>query len=48
MRTVQARDVDADVIVIGTEHKNLIERLLMGSVSSGVVHRAACDVLVVR
>lgn len=35
------------MIVIGTEHKNLLERLLLGSISSGIVHRAPCDVLVV-
>ncbi|MGH2995181.1 MAG: universal stress protein [Gaiellaceae bacterium] len=45
--TAQASKVNADLIVVGTEHKNLIERLLMGSVSSGVVHKAPCDVLVV-
>jgi nucleotide-binding universal stress UspA family protein len=43
----QAKEVDADLIVVGTEHKNLIERLLVGSVSAGVAHRAPCDVLVV-
>jgi nucleotide-binding universal stress UspA family protein len=44
----QAKQVDADLIVIGNEHKNLIERLLLGSVGSGAAHRANCDVLVVR
>jgi len=39
--------VHADLIVIGTEHKNLVERLLMGSVSSDVVHKVPCDVVVV-
>jgi nucleotide-binding universal stress UspA family protein len=42
-----SKQVDADLIVIGNEHRNLIERLLLGSVSGGVSHRAACDVLVV-
>ena len=46
--TTLAAEVDADLIVIGNEHKNLIERLLLGSVSSGVTHHANCDVLVVR
>lgn len=43
-----AKDVDADLVVIGNNHKNLIERLVLGSVGSGVQHRADCDVLVVR
>lgn len=43
-----AKDVDADLVVIGNNHKNLIERLVLGSVGSGVTHRADCDVLVVR
>jgi nucleotide-binding universal stress UspA family protein len=42
-----SNEVDADLIVIGNEHRNLIERLLLGSVSGGVSHRAHCDVLVV-
>jgi nucleotide-binding universal stress UspA family protein len=42
-----SKQVDADLIVIGNEHRNLIERLLFGSVSGGVSHRAQCDVLVV-
>lgn len=46
--TTLANEVEADLIVIGNEHKNLIERLLLGSVGSGVAHRADCDVLVVR
>ena len=46
--TKLAKEVGADLIVIGNEHKNLIERLLMGSVAGGVAHRADCDVLVVR
>ena len=43
----QAKEVGADLIVVGTEHKNLLQRLILGSVSSGVTHRAPCDVLVV-
>jgi nucleotide-binding universal stress UspA family protein len=42
-----SKQVGADLIVIGNEHRNLIERLLLGSVSGGVSHRAQCDVLVV-
>jgi nucleotide-binding universal stress UspA family protein len=39
---------DADLVVVGTRGLNPIERLLLGSVSSKVVHRAPCDVLIVR
>jgi nucleotide-binding universal stress UspA family protein len=44
----QAEQEGADLIVVGSEGKNLIERLLLGSVSSGVVDRARTDVLVVH
>jgi nucleotide-binding universal stress UspA family protein len=44
----QAKENDADLIVVGNGHKNLLERLLLGSVSDGVSHRAHCDVLVVE
>lgn len=37
-----------DLIVIGTRGRTGFRRLLMGSVSSGVVNRAQCPVLVVR
>lgn len=39
---------DADLIVVGSRGLNPVQRLLLGSVSSKVVHRAECDVLVVR
>jgi nucleotide-binding universal stress UspA family protein len=39
---------DADLVVVGSRGLNPIERLMLGSVSSKVVHRAPCDVLVVR
>jgi nucleotide-binding universal stress UspA family protein len=39
---------DADLIVVGSRGLNPMQRILLGSVSSKVVHRAACDVLVVR
>lgn len=39
---------DADLIVVGSRGLNPIQRILLGSVSSKVVHRAECDVLVVR
>lgn len=42
-----ARDAGADLIV-GTRGANVASRVLLGSVSTKVVHEAPCDVLVVR
>jgi nucleotide-binding universal stress UspA family protein len=39
---------DADLVIVGSRGINRVQRLLMGSVSSKVVHRAPSDVLVVR
>jgi len=39
---------DADLVIVGSRGLNSIQRILLGSVSSKVVHRAKCDVLVVR
>jgi nucleotide-binding universal stress UspA family protein len=44
----QATKVHADLIVIGTRGLGGFKRLLLGSVSSGVVTHADCSVLVVR
>ena len=38
----------ADLIIVGSRGLNPVQRILLGSVSSKVVHRAECDVLVVR
>jgi nucleotide-binding universal stress UspA family protein len=43
-----ANERNADLIIVGHRGLNQFERLLLGSVSSKVVHRATCDVLVVR
>lgn len=43
-----ARDLEADLIVVGTRGRNVAARMLLGSVSARVVDRAHCDVLVVR
>jgi len=43
-----AKDGRADLIVVGTRGANLASRVLLGSVSTKVVHEAPCDVLVVR
>jgi nucleotide-binding universal stress UspA family protein len=44
----EAEEIGADLIVVGSEGKSLIERLLVGSVSSEVARKAAADVLVVH
>jgi nucleotide-binding universal stress UspA family protein len=41
------RELDADLLILGNG-KNALQRLLLGSVSSTLVHRAPCDVLVTR
>ena len=42
-----AEKLDADLIVIGSHGHRGVQRLL-GSTASGVLHRAKCDVLVIR
>jgi nucleotide-binding universal stress UspA family protein len=44
----EANEIDADLVVVGSSGKNVVERHVLGSVSSDLVHRAPCDVLVVR
>ena len=44
----EADQAGADLIVVGSNGKNLIERLLAGSVSTGVANKAKTDVLVVH
>jgi nucleotide-binding universal stress UspA family protein len=43
-----AEDVDADLIVVGSRGHGAGKRLLLGSVSTKVVHHATCSVLVVH
>lgn len=43
-----AKEGGADLIVVGSSDKSVAERIMLGSVSSKVVHEAPCDVLVVR
>ncbi|HVP74390.1 MAG TPA: universal stress protein [Gaiellaceae bacterium] len=43
-----ARQIGADLVVVGSRHRGLVRRLLFGSVSADVVADAPCDVLVVR
>jgi len=43
-----ARELDADLIVVGRRDQNALRRIVLGSVSAKVLRRAECDVLVVR
>lgn len=44
----QARELEADLILLGTHSRQGLEHLLMGSVAEEVVRRAPCSVLVAR
>jgi nucleotide-binding universal stress UspA family protein len=44
----RARDLDVDLIVIGSRGLSTVKRLLLGNVSSAVSQQAPCSVLVVR
>ncbi|PSB46915.1 universal stress protein [Chamaesiphon polymorphus] len=43
-----ARDLGADLIVIGSHQKSRLSEMLLGSTSSYVLHHAPCSVTVVR
>ena len=43
-----AKDVEADLVIVGSRGLSAVQRWLMGSVSSKVVAHAPCSVLVVR
>jgi nucleotide-binding universal stress UspA family protein len=43
-----AKDIDCDLIVMGTEGRTGLGRLLMGSVAEKVLRRAPCPVLTVK
>lgn len=44
---LEAEERDVDLIVIGTHGRKGLERLLLGSVAEGLLHRAPCPVLTV-
>ncbi|MCE5313333.1 MAG: universal stress protein [Nitrospiraceae bacterium] len=46
--TAVAEEKGADLIAMGTHGRKGLKRLLMGSVTSGVIVRSKCDVLVVK
>ena len=43
-----ASDIGADLIVVGTDHRTGVSRLVFGSVSEKVARTAPCPVLIVR
>lgn len=43
-----AKTYEADLIVVGARSLGMIERLMLGSVSTKVIHESDCDVLVVK
>ena len=43
-----ARQVKADLIVVGAEEGGVLHRMLLGSTAAGVIRKAPCPVLVVR
>ena len=43
-----ARDVDADLIIIGIRRRSPVGKLVLGSVSQDILLRADCPVLVVK
>ncbi|TVP69364.1 MAG: universal stress protein [Leptolyngbya sp. LCM1.Bin17] len=43
-----AKEINCDLIVVGSHGYGVVERVLLGSVSDYVVHHARCPVLVVR
>jgi nucleotide-binding universal stress UspA family protein len=43
-----AKDIAADLIVIGSHQKSRLSEMLMGSTSSYVLHHAPCSVIVIR
>jgi len=43
-----AQRIHADLVVIGSRHRNLAERMLTGSVSTRLAHECPCDLLIAR
>ena len=41
-------ELDADLLVLGYKGKGAMEKLLVGSITSGVVHHVPCSILAVR
>jgi nucleotide-binding universal stress UspA family protein len=43
-----ANEADADLVVLGARGLSALKRVVLGSVSTEVLHEAPCDVLVVK
>ena len=43
-----AKAFDADLIVMGSNNRSAINRMLLGSTTRGVLNRTPCDVLICR
>jgi nucleotide-binding universal stress UspA family protein len=43
-----AREIDADVVVLGSHGRGVFKRVVLGSVSEHVLRHAPCPVLVIR
>lgn len=43
-----ARELGADLLVLGTRDRQSLDRVRLGGVAESVIHRAPCSVLVVR
>ena len=43
-----AEEIAADLVVVGSRGRGVIQRALLGSVSTHVVHNAPCPVMIVR
>ena len=46
--TLAEMSKDAEMLVVGSNGRGAVDRVLLGSVSSGVVRRAACPVAIIR
>ncbi|MHA7651088.1 universal stress protein [Mycobacterium sp. ML4] len=46
--TLAEMSADAEMVVVGSTGRSAIERVLLGSVSSGLLHNAKCPVAVIR
>lgn len=43
-----AEEINADIIVVGSNNKGVLDRLFLGSVSNYVIHHARCMVLLAK